>query len=267
LDKNTGTTTDSGDKKAQTENKSAPKQSTTQNTPGTQTTPTPPRLNPTVESVYKNKASIDISRGKYTKPDEEYIVITADSKNKEPIPLTGWTIKSQTGFDTKIGKGAYLTYERQIGAQENIFLKPKEKAYVITGRSPISTSFRLNKCMGYFEQFKDFNPSIPTDCPSAYTYKEPLAFIPTDACLDFLERLPRCTTQIKIPESLQVECKDIVTKRTNYDYCVNTYKNDSDFYQPEWRIYLNRDDEIWKQKRETISLFDEKGELIAQKSY
>jgi hypothetical protein len=45
------------------------------------------------------------------------------------------------------------------------------------------------------------------------------------------------------------------------------HKNDEDFYDDEWRIYLGRGEELWKNRRETIILKDQAGKIIKEVSY
>ena len=82
------------------------------------------------------------------------------------MKITGWKLKGKTGLDIAIGQGASYIYSNVASQpQENIYLKPGEKAIIITGKSPLGTSFKLNKCAGYFEQFHEFAPELNIDCP------------------------------------------------------------------------------------------------------
>lgn len=239
------------------------KKTTEQITSG-ETTP-PQELSPD-ESLYKSKAVLEVGyAAKETDPQREYIKIRASSQNNSPLRITGWSLEGKGGLDIKIGKGAYLVYSAQVNPQEDIFLKPGEGAIVSTGESPIGTSFRLNKCTGYFEQFQDFYPSLPKEC--LYPDEEILLPNLDDKCLDYLETLSRCEMQISIPPGLSNACQTYINDKINYKTCVEVHKNDSDFYKPEWRIYLGRREEIWKNKRETIVLKDENNKIIDWKSY
>src|SRR3989344_76128 len=117
-------------------------------------------------SVRPDFATLKTRRAKETNPDEEYLEIKADKKNKSPMKITGWKLKGKTGFDILIGKGASYIYASIASQpQEDIYLKPGEKAFIITGKSPLGTSFKLNKCTGYFKQFHKFTPELSTKCP------------------------------------------------------------------------------------------------------
>jgi hypothetical protein len=221
----------------------------------------------TNESVYKYEAELSVGSGaKKSNLQEEYVEIRASLKNTKPLLISEWFLKGKKGLDIKLGKGAYLPYSAQVNLQEPIFLQPGEKAIVVTGVSPIGTSFRLNKCTGYFEQFQDFIPSLPKQCP--YPEDEDLPANLNDNCLDYIEKLPRCEAHIKaIPPGLSASCQNYINEKINYNTCVEIHKNDSDFYKLEWRIYLGRSEELWKNKRETITLYDENGKIVDWRAY
>lgn len=221
-------------------------------------------------SVRPDFATLKTRRAKETSPDEEYLEIKADKKNKSPMKITGWKLKGKTGLDIAIGKGASYIYASVASQpQEDIYLKPGEKAIVITGKSPLGTSFKLNKCSGYFEQFHEFTPELNTECPLLRDEELPSGL--NDNCLDYIDRVSSCQTIVSIPYKysfkLSSSCQDFVTQNANYKTCLEKHKDDSDFYLPEWRIYLERSGELWKKKRETIILYDDKNNIIDSQSY
>ncbi|TSC66896.1 MAG: hypothetical protein CEO19_442 [Parcubacteria group bacterium Gr01-1014_73] len=199
----------------------------------------------------------------------EYITLRADNNIKEKIHLTDLTLKSATsGVKVEIGQGVYLYFSGMINSAQDIFLGPGETAYIITGRSPLGVSFRVNKCLGYLAKNQNFNPYLYSNCPTVRN--EPLPKAPNqlnDKCLDYIERFPACTTFTTGKLELSPECNNFLIEKTTYSYCVQTHKNDKDFYQPDWRIYLSRDETLWKSKRETIELLDQNGKLIDSVSY
>lgn len=220
----------------------------------------------TLESAYTYKVDLSIGyAAKQSDPKKEYIEIISSYDNKKPLRLTGWVLVGNKKLDIKIGQGSYLPYSAQVNPQEDIFLKPGERAYVVTGESPIGTSFRVNKCTGYFEQFQDFEPSLAMDCPQPSDENIPQNF--NDQCLDYLDSLPRCQMQISIPPGLSIACQNYISEKINYKTCVEIHKDDPDFYKPEWRIYLGRNEDLWGNRRDTIILKDGNGKLIDWESY
>jgi len=225
------------------------------------------------QSSFRSDFTIIKTRmAKKTNPDEEYLEIKADKKNKSPMKITGWKLKGKTGLDVVIGKGASYIYASAASQpQEDIYLKPGEKAVIVTGESPLGTSFKLNKCAGYFEQFHEFTPELDTECPLLRDEEPPANLINNDQCLDYTDRMSSCQTVVSIPYKyslkLSSSCQDYVTQNANYKTCLEKHKDDSDFYLPEWRVYLDRSEELWKKKRETITLYDGKNNIIDSKSY
>lgn len=195
-----------------------------------------------------------------TKPETEYLTFSLSSQHEGKVLITGFEIRSPvTGQSAMIGEGVELPFAGVVNVEDPVFISPGDKVVVVTGRSPTGYSFRLNKCTGYFEQFQDFTPSLPRECPRAIDEEQPEppnAF--NDQCLDYIERIPRCTMPLKNTDIayLQSQCRTFITEQLNYKSCVETHKNDKDFYKKEWRIYLGRSEELWKSKREIIKLLD-----------
>lgn len=222
-------------------------------------------------SPYKGQVSFYGSwAGQETAPAREYLAIKAAPGNKEKIAISGWKLESLlSGASDYIGKGAELPYSGIINSESAIFLGPGEIAYITTGRSPIGVSFKLNVCSGYFEQFQDFTPSLPRECP--LIEDEPMPAAPNsldDKCLDFIERLPRCEFMTSSPPLyLSSQCVEFIGENAGYNSCVDNHKGRKGFYKSEWRIFLKRDSELWKQKREVIRLTDQNGKTVDSVSY
>ena len=220
------------------------------------------------ESAYKYKATLRAGyAAKRTDPQKEFVEIRASSNNKNPVLISGWTLEGKTRLNIKIGNASPLPYSGRINPEYPVFLSPGEKAVVVTGRSPVGVSFRLNKCSGYLGQFQDIEPRILKDCP--LPREENLPDSLDDYCLDYIGRLPRCEIPPGNASSLPLSpsCREYLSRKINYNACVDAHKKDPDFYKPEWRIYLGRGRALWKAKNETIILRDEKGKIIDWKSY
>ena len=223
-------------------------------------------------SVKPDFAALKERRARETDPNQEYVEIKADKKNKSSMNITDWKLKGKNGFDIAIGKGASYIYANIASQpQEDIYLKPGEKVVIVTGKSPLGTSFKLNKCLGYFEQFHEFTPELDTECPLLRDDEPPANLINNDQCMDYIDRVSSCQTVVSIPykysSKLSSSCQDYLLQNANYKTCLEKHKDDSDFYLPEWRIYLDRSEELWKKKRETITLYDSRNNIIDSKSY
>jgi len=140
------------------------------------------------ESAYKYKVMLRAGYGaKRTDPQKEFVEIRASSGNKNPIPISNWTLEGKTRLNVKIGNASPLPYSGQINREYPVSLNPGEKAIMVTGKSPIGVSFRLNKCSGYLGQFQDFEPRLPKECPLPRNENLPNDL--DDYCLDYIDKL------------------------------------------------------------------------------
>jgi len=221
-------------------------------------------------SIYKGKIKISKCLGSRTDVDKEYLEIVANLSTNEKIQISDWVLKSEmTGTEIKIGNASKLPYTSQINKETPVFLSNKDKAIIVSGRSPIGVSFQINKCSGYLEQFQDFEPYIKKQCPLVEDEDLPIigpnAF--NDACLDYIDSISKCETPLTFPLDMQYECRTYLTTEVNYNACVDNYKNKSNFYEPEWRIFLDRTNQLWKKDREIIKLLDAQKKIVDICSY
>lgn len=227
----------------------------------------PPAL-PT-DSLFKDKISLSARAITASRPDEEYISLRVSSQNTEAINITGWTLQNKKGLKAAIGKGILLPFLASVNLESDIFLEPGAEAAVITGKSPVQTSFRLNICAGYFNQFKKIIPSLPSQCPDPeeVAQKQNLYQIDDNTCFDYVKSLSRCVMPLNTPYGISDNCENFLSGHISYNGCVNDYKKEENFYSKDWRIYLGRDSEFWKERYETITLLDREGKTVSELSY
>jgi len=199
-------------------------------------------------------------------PLKEYVTLKLNSNAPGPITLTGMKLRSDyTNVEVTIPDGVSLYTPGVAHIGETIKLEPGGVAYIVTGKSPVGYSIKLNSCSGYLENDKNFNPYISSNCPLAY--KEGL-FPNTPyyaACLDKVESLGRCSpTPKNIPLNFPNECVEFLTTKLNYKTCVSDFSNTENFKKNEWRIYLGRSEVLWNYTREKIALIDQQGKTIAE---
>ncbi|PIP86957.1 hypothetical protein COW81_02920 [Candidatus Campbellbacteria bacterium CG22_combo_CG10-13_8_21_14_all_36_13] len=227
------------------------------------------------ESPYKDIAQLVKASATQKNPDREYLQITISSKSASSVIIDNWKIRSAiTGNQVSFGKASYLPRMGAVNTEYTIKANPGDKITITTGKSPIGSSFRLNKCTGFLEQYQNFYPTLPRICPRPkdeippeYAYATgPNAF--NDQCIDFIERIGVCSINTRdIPLNMQPQCVDFITKQINYNACITKHSNDPDFYDDEWRVFLKRDSELWKDRREVIELIDENGFVVDSISY
>lgn len=204
-----------------------------------------------------------------TDTQEEYIDVvyrtSSVSENPLPIDISGWTIENKQGDRFAFGYTANLPYANQVNILSRLIVPPASTVHIITGQSPIGSNFRVNTCTGYFTQFNRVTPSLTQKCPQPS--EEPAQTNLPDVCLDYIESLPHC----RIPQNTLLDignaCRAYITNNISYSGCVANHKIDSDFYRNEWYVYLARSTELWKDKRETIILRDQQGNMMAELEY
>jgi hypothetical protein len=204
-------------------------------------------------------------------PKSEYVVIQTDSNLRGTITMTGWSLESaQTGLRVSIGNAAQIPFLGQMNSEVPISVGPMSRVVVITGHSPNGTSFRLNKCTGYFNQFQKFVPSIREECPRPQDEMllHPQQLSGNQSCQDFVATLPQCRLTLSaIPGNVGGLCQDFILNTLSYNGCISAHQSDPDFYRNEWRLYLNRDQELWANNHEGIRLLDESGKLVGEITY
>ena len=240
----------------------------------------------------KSKQEVKLSSGSAFNsiyPNQEYVEITADSRNSEPVDISGWTLtnKPAPGYRFKSVKiplaNRLLTGFSNQTPQDRVVLNPGEKAVIVTGKMPASvpyvvSSFLVNKCSGYLEDLPhyQFTPSLWSNCPRPE--KEVDINLLDENCYRYVRSLGNCHTPYVTTDrdgyelidgktNLSAACRLFVKTQFSYSNCLARHQSDSDFFGKEWRIYLNQTDDLWYKNRDAISLYDSQGLLVDQISY
>lgn len=222
------------------------------------------------ESPFKDMVRIEQGNAVDADVNREYVRLRVDrGAASKKIPISGWQIKSAvTGRSASIGTASDLLFPGSI-ASTPIVVSPGDTIIVSSGRSPKGVSFRVNICSGYFGQFQDFLPLLSQECPLVIAGgnlpKPPNAL--SDACLDYIDRIPRCQIALNIPQQIAYQCGDYITTNATYAACVAQHREDPDFERPEWRVYVGNDNELWKAQREVLTLLDGQGKVVDSISY
>lgn len=224
------------------------------------------------DSPYRGTVSLSIGNARSSDVHNEYMIIRTNRDLATPITISGWRLESTvSGLGATIGQGALLPFVGQVNTELPISVGANMTLYVSTGRSPVGVSFRTNMCTGYFSQFQSFNPRLSASCPrpSDELYRSAGAhFVPNEECVRFVERIPRCTfTQTAIPGAVGSQCQTFILERLTYNGCITNHKDTAGFYGDEWRIYLSRDQTLWRSSTERIRLLDEHGKVVDSVTY
>ncbi|MBY0539595.1 hypothetical protein K2P56_04160 [Patescibacteria group bacterium] len=225
----------------------------------------------TADSPYANDVEIRRGNSDAANPNEEYIIIETSRSMTRNITITGWMLESRTtGIRAPIGSAAQVFMLGGVSSELPITIGPNSIVYITTGRSPNGASFRINKCSGYLEQYQDFEPGLDADCPDPAdeALANPQKTGTNTACIDFIDNVRRCELYADtIPYEVGSQCRDFILNDLSYNGCVNRHRNDPDFYINEWRVFLNRQQELWNNTHEQIRLLDENGKLIGSLTY
>ncbi len=206
--------------------------------------------------------------------NEEYLTLYTAYDFARPINITGWRLKSLvSGRAITIPEGVrYLTSSRPWFSDDDIYLSPGDTAYISSGGAAgIKTSFLTNQCIGYLAHENRFTPSPYTSCP--LLEDEDLARFDLayndfddedeyDECMEAIEDVASCERG-DAPSSITRECRSFIREYSTYDGCVKLHKNDPDFLGDTWYIFLNANrQDVWREEREAIVLFDENGLIV-----
>ncbi|MCK9352379.1 MAG: hypothetical protein WCT49_06090 [Candidatus Paceibacterota bacterium] len=222
---------------------------------------------PPTDSFYKNYVKINKADGALeTYPEKEYIEVRVVQTNLSAVDISDWKLVNSKGESAVIGNSAALPVGGKVNKTDITKVSGNDVLIISTGRSPVGVSFRLNSCTGYFEQFQDFFPPVTGYCPQPSANKG-FQSLEQD-CRTFVYTIPSCTTNIKpYPSGMSAGCKSFIVTDASYNGCVAANKDKADFYKTEWRLYLNKDKEMWAQPKDKIMLLDDKGNLVDTYSY
>ncbi len=222
-------------------------------------------------SPYASYVRLDSGNATNADPKQEYVSIRVSGSLQSSITITGWTLQSSTNsLKVTIGSAAQIPALGDVNTNAPITLGSNSTVYVTTGFSPNGASFRTNECTGYFEQFQDFSPTLPMECPrprdEMFLFPEKTAG--NAECENFINSLRQCTlTVTEIPGKIGSSCQDFILNNLSYNGCILKHKNDPNFYRDEWRVFLNRNQELWSNSHDRILLLDENGKLVSAVSY
>ena len=214
------------------------------------------------------------------------------SSAEAPVTISGWRLVGDrtgarpierdgrlvypTGQSVVIPGGAQLYTGQNVPIESPIALAPGGQSVILSGvplarsANPIKGSFQVNRCVGYLvdelERSDLFGASLRERCPAPED--EPGTFALDNECYRFVERLATChRPEIKKPRDgptevdgvagLSSRCRDYLTEHYNYQSCVKYHQADADFYTDEWRVFLKQPWELWWERPQKITLYDQ----------
>ena len=225
------------------------------------------------KSPYAEYVSLSVSTAKKESANEEYLTIKTARSLSGTLTISDWRLESSSGTTVPLGFAAPLARLGHVNTLAPVAVGANATVYVVSGRSPVGTSFRLNSCTGYFEQYQDFEPRLPFECPLPIEELQDVTktipnYNPSPNCYSALANMRQCEIFTgALPGGVDSTCYNIISNDISYNGCVGRHQADVDFYKNEWRLYLGRDTELWVNKGERIRLVDEAGRVIDAVSY
>ncbi len=240
-------------------------------------------------------------------PADEYITLTNNSDKPITLTgwalqnakgdrtyVLGGSVQRYVSDSVVIPTGVHILSPTGNNQLENIVLKPSESAVVTTGSIGVVTpykivSFKENLCTGYIQNLPDysFTPPLQSNCVSPRN--EPGVRNLDTQCQDYISSMSSCHTPkydtvdtqgrtadrqgntcngcVDGNNTLSNSCISFIKAHFSYQGCLAYHQNDSNFSSRNWRIYLNKQWELWAKSYETISLFDAYEKLVNYQSY
>ncbi|MEK7143924.1 MAG: hypothetical protein AAB820_01145 [Patescibacteria group bacterium] len=187
----------------------------------------------------------------------------------EKINITGWKLKSNRG-EISIKQAVEIYSPRGLNNEGDIVLSSAGFVNIYDGKSPISRNLRLNKCAGYLQNFYDFKPSLPQNCPaiprSSYIHL-------SGECQTYIMslggcKLPSTSFVNSLPGSEQGNACRMYLNTVGYGTCFKKHRYDNDFLSNEWRVWIGENIAgVFDQKHDWIRFFDEESFLVDEYIY
>ncbi len=208
-------------------------------------------------------------------PEEEYMTIRASIQNTKTISLKGWSLESSiSGTRIPLPQGVLFFVLGRENKTTDIVLAPGEFVHIMTGSSPLATSFHTNTCSGQLSEGRNFIPALSEICPA------PSALLPPtienvraygEECIEYIQSLQPCETPLQnTPPELLPVCRSFIAEKLTYNKCVEReYKRSGYgiFNFGGWYLYLNAPAELWRNKYDVIRLLDPAGRVVDVVSY
>jgi hypothetical protein len=257
--------------------------------------------NPSYTSSYSGEVRLSTGSAAYaTDPSAEYISII--NQSDASINITGWKLQNAKNKRTYLVGGTDTHFQSDVvtipggtrvlspsgrSILDAIVLKKYDEAVIVTGPMAVQSpypvvSFKENMCSGYLENLSsyDFTPTLRMNCPRP---EDEAGFANLDrGCQNFLRSFPlchtptyggvdqnrqRCTGCVDGRDDLSSSCIAFIKSHENYPSCVALHEQDPEFEGTIWHIFLNQKWELWDKDNDTISLFDNEGNLVTSYTY
>ena len=182
------------------------------------------------------------------------------------INITGWRLEGNR--DAKvIPKAVPVYFPFGLPTEGDIILKSGDFVRIYsTSSSPLGQSVKLNKCFGYLENHYRTDPPFGARCPAIE--RPSVIYTFTGQCQSYIFSLGSCEESTSNPPVPLTDygCREYL-KRFNYKGCFDLHRNDADFLEREWRVWLGLNTNFLDFEHDRVLLFDRQGLLVDQYIY
>lgn len=220
-------------------------------------------------SPYAGTVSLRTGNARNKEVTREYLILQAEHTNTSPVNISDWYVESYvTKERAALPQGARVLESFRSRRDSDITLLPGERAYLLTIETPLNVSFHENACTGYLRDRYDFYPSLRLQCSYPRDEIEDSDVkLDDDVCYDYVESLGLCEhvseSDIEDIDGLTGRCERFLENTFNYNSCVAVHQHEPFFDDVgDWRIYLGRNEELWRSEREIIRLIDENDRVV-----
>lgn len=215
-------------------------------------------LSPYYKKIKISSLNYAIGSGGYTT-----IKLSANLQKEESINITNWRLKSNTQSIVipQAIENFPVSYPWIV---KDIVVLAGHTLNIYSNYSVIGQNLRLNKCIGYLENYYKFNPPLSQSCPSP-TKRTDFTDL-SGSCQSYVLSLSGCKeVDVNSYNSLDNACRAFLNTIGTYGNCYSKYSSDADFLSKDWRVWIGQN--ILDSKHDRIRLFDKDGLLVDEYYY
>ena len=214
---------------------------------------------------YKKIEFENVSGARSKNASGEYLILKAKKSNRGKIRVDGWKVfEVDGGVSYLIPKAIERKLPVVVQKTHETLISPGNIIILSTGTSPIGYSFKIHKCLGYREQFKNFYPKIKASCPTPNEelLRDTSVSSEDYLCAAFVDRIRNCTATTRYPNELSSRCKKFIKDTFTEENCIKKHHQDPNFVGKEWRLFLRNKEEIWTNDHSILILLDQENRLV-----
>lgn len=186
-----------------------------------------------------------------------------------PINITGWKIKSNRS-EFIMPQAVEIYQPSGAQTEKDIVLSTNNYVNIYSNTSANGKNFRINKCLGYLENYYNFTPALSQNCPAVYRTRYEVTHL-SGQCQTYLFSLGGCKpVDVLFYNSLRGNdegnaCRAFLNTVGTYGNCFEKYGQDKDFLANEWKIWVNIN--ILDSQHDRVNLLDNNGLLVSDYVY